>query len=108
MDGKHSGMGIASFLVSLVIGVGVFFIILIAGVVKATNPESLPDESIGTALIGLFVIACLFVNLIGIGLGIAGLVQKNRKRIFSVLGTIINGIVLLGVGSLILIGIMAK
>jgi len=108
MDQKHSGMGIASFIISLVIGVGVLLAIVIAGVIKVANPESLQDESIGTALIGLFVIACLFINLIGIGLGIAGLVQKNRKRIFSILGTIINGVVLIGIGSLILIGIMAK
>ena len=91
MDQKHSGMGIASFIISLVIGVGVFLAIVIAGVIKVANPESLHNESIGTALLGLFIIGCLFINLIGIGLGIAGLVQKNRKRIFSILGTIING-----------------
>jgi hypothetical protein len=47
----------------------------------------------------------VFGNLIGILLGIAGFVEKNRKRVFSVLGLVLNTVIILGLCALIAIGL---
>jgi ABC-type antimicrobial peptide transport system permease subunit len=79
MEKKHSGMGIASFIISLVM----LFIQILIYNFFTTHGHS---DSLGA------LILCFIANLVGVGLGIAGLAQKGRKRIFSVLGTTLNGI----------------
>jgi len=80
MEKKHSGMGIASFIISLVM----LFIQILIYNFSTTHGYS-------DSLAALFF--CLSIaNLVGVGLGIAGLAQKGRKRIFSGLGTTLNGI----------------
>jgi hypothetical protein len=100
---KHSGIGIASFIISLVIGI--FFVILFlgAGFIGIASPETMYNESV-MILIGLFAILGLFVCLTGIGLGIGGLFQKKRKKVFAALGLIFNVLVLFGVIFLIILG----
>lgn len=41
-------------------------------------------------LIGFAVIGCLLANLVGLGLGIAGLIQRRRKKLFAILGAILT------------------
>ena len=42
------------------------------------------------------LIGCFDGGILGIALGIAGLLQKNRRKVFSVLGVIFNGLPFLG------------
>ena len=43
MDHKHSGIGVASFIISLVMAVAAFGLITFAGVVEATTPGGMEE-----------------------------------------------------------------
>ncbi|HEU0264454.1 MAG TPA: hypothetical protein VFR01_01875 [Geobacterales bacterium] len=103
---KHSGYGIASFVVSLVQGVLTMAVIVGAGMMSTMGPQQ--DHQVGFMIVGLFIFLGIFVHLVGVGLGITGLVQKNRKRVFSILGLIFNAVALLVVLLLMVVGFMAK
>lgn len=77
---------------------------------QSVTPEDLQrnlEESPGTTgvlgVAGFGLAATPFLYLLGAALGIAGLVQKSRKRLFAVLGTVTNGLILLGLLLLILL-----
>jgi hypothetical protein len=55
-------------------------------------------------LIGLGIILAVFVLLISLGLGIGGLIQKERKRIFSVLGVVFSSFTLLVFSIVMMLG----
>lgn len=98
---KHSGFGIASFIISIVAGFIEFTAIIVAGIM-ATLTENITQTS--SIAIGLVIIFSLFLNLTGIGLGIAGLTQKNKKKIFSILGLVFNSFIILLLIVLMIIG----
>ena len=80
---KHSGLGIASFIVSIAAGVCIFFTFVIAGAIEATTPGGMNEESVTAIIIGLLLVIFLFATLVSLGLGIGGLFQKERKKIFA-------------------------
>lgn len=89
---RHSGLGIAAFIVSaasFVLGVGG---VLVFGI------------SSGKYLLGPFCSCGLPPGLVGIGLGIAGLAQKNRKKLFAYLGIALGAMILIINGVLIMTG----
>ncbi|MCK5306402.1 MAG: hypothetical protein KAJ66_04645 [Candidatus Omnitrophica bacterium] len=103
---KHSGFGISSFVISLVIGVGEIFVIGIAAFLGAQGQMS--EENTAMMVVGLAIMAGLMINLAGVGLAIAGICQKNKKKMFSILGLIFNGVLILGIVGLIIIGMMVS
>ncbi|WP_440118227.1 hypothetical protein [Paenibacillus sp. QZ-Y1] len=110
---KHSGPGIASFVIGLVSLVGymlTFFIATMAvnsSVGVMTTPIQLEEIALhpAVALASLSTLVCLVLNLAGTILGVIGLVLKNRKKVFSIIGTILNGIMILAFAGLIIVGI---
>jgi hypothetical protein len=103
---KHSGLGIASFIISIFLGIFDFFLVVIAGVVEATSPGGMDEKSAIAVVLGLLLFLGFGLSLVGIGLGIAGLIQKNRKKLFSVLGFIFNLAVVLVVLGIMVLGLM--
>ena len=103
---KHSGLGVASFIMSIVLGVSDFAIFIFAGIVEAGTPGGMDEESVVAILIGLFIIGSVFANVAGVALGIAGVVQRDRQKVFSILGVAFNAAIILGMIGLIIIGIM--
>ncbi|MEO3943923.1 DUF4190 domain-containing protein [Gorillibacterium sp. CAU 1737] len=107
----HSGLGIASFIMSiigLVITIGSLAAIFS---VVADNLDNLSDmeDSAMIAQLGLGGLGFLFAGilmLVGLILGIVGLVQKNRKKGFAIAGTIINAIVVGFFGISFLVGLV--
>ena len=65
-----------------------------AGEPTMTEQEML-DELGSVVVLALLYPVMLLMSLIGLILGILGIKQKNRKRSFSVAGTILSGIPLL-------------
>ena len=116
----QSRMGIASFvlgvLATLLIVVGIVIVLAFTGDVVGTNPQNLTPEdlqrnlenrpgataALGIAGFGFFLSPLL--HLIGLALGIAGLIQRRRKKLFSWLGTALNGIALLLISGLLALG----
>lgn len=89
---RHSGLGIASFIISM--SVIVFDILFLVLTVAATTASL--DTGIKMAVLLVFLLIFgVIVNLVGAGLGIAGLFSKNKKRVFAILGTIFNVLTIL-------------
>ena len=105
---KHSGLGIASFIISIVAGIVMFVLIVMAMVLSAQTGEELDEESPQTILLGCSVLTAGLLYLIGIGLAIGGLCQRNRYKVFAVLGLAINIISVLGIAGLMVIGLVAS
>ncbi len=53
------------------------------------------EESAGAIILGLFIFGFGFLDLLAIGLVIAGIFQKSRERITAIIGTIISSATLI-------------
>ena len=103
---KHSGPGIASLIVSILAGGGLFVLVIIAGLVENATPGGMDPESIEAVLIGVGMMAAGAAALVSLGLGIAGLVQSQRQRVYPVLGSVLSVGVLLACAGLMLLGLI--
>ncbi|WP_432662978.1 hypothetical protein R9X47_20615 [Wukongibacter baidiensis] len=92
---KHSRVGISSFVISIISGIMMWGSGIIGGYLEITTPGGLHEESMEAFIIGLVFLLGLFLSLIGTGLGIFGTIQKNRKKLFAVLGLIFNAVLIL-------------
>ena len=108
MEKKHSGLGITSFVLSLLVGLLVFLILVVAGIMETRRPGGMPEDSPVTILVGLVIIGAMMLDLLAVVLGIVGLVQKDTKKVFAILGLIISALTLFGTIGLIIIGNMIK
>jgi hypothetical protein len=107
-EAKHSGLGIASFVLAIVFGLILFVLIGMAGYQQMKNPKGMDENSPMAMILGLLMIGSLLMNFVGAGLGLAGVLQKNRKKIFAILGLIFNGFAVLGTVALFLLGTLAS
>lgn len=105
---KHSGLGIASFVISMcAVGALIAFFYLIIstmdtfiadfGIDLSVNPDLALEILLDEARWLLAVVATLgvlifFAPLIGLVFGIIGLATKETKKGLSLTGTIINGL----------------
>ena len=108
MELKHSGIGISSFVISIIGSVCMFVLFALAGAMETSRPGGMDERSAQVVVLGLLIIAMLFMNLVAVGLGVAGLLQKERKKVFAILGTIFSGITVILTVVLLIIGFMIK
>ena len=106
-DQKHSRLGIASFITSIVSGVLMFLLLVIAGVMETSTPGGMDENSAGAMMVGLFLFAFLGAALVALGLGIGGLIEKDRKKIFAILGTVFAAITVVGTIFILMLGLAA-
>jgi hypothetical protein len=105
MEEKHSRLGIASFAISMVVGLLFVALFAVAGVLNAGRFQrggSYP----GQALIGFIAIFLLTAEVVAVGLGIASVCQSARKRVLGILGLTCSSLTLLGVIALMIIGLV--
>jgi len=87
-----------------------FVLVVMAAVMAARTGEEVNKESPEAAVLGVIgcgIIAAALLYLVGIGLAIGGLCQRNRHKVFPVLGLVLNIVFLLGIAGLMVIGILA-
>ena len=118
-ENRHSRLGIASLVIAVlttVLIVVLFAVIfnaagqLLGGVdPQSVTPQDLQrnlEDSPGTTgvlgVAGFGLLATPVLYLLGLALGVAGLIQKSRGRLFAVLGTISNALIFLGLILLVL------
>jgi len=104
---KHSGLGIASFVISIIAALITFVLVVMAGVMAARAGGQMDEQSPQAVVVGCSILAAGFLYLIGIGLAIGGLCQRNCYRVFPILGLILNLVFLLGIAGLMVIGLLA-
>ena len=102
---RQSRLGIASFILAIVAGVTGLALVVIAGVLDASTPGGMDEESPLALIVGLGMFGIGAINLIGIGFGVAGLIQVDRLRTFAVLGLVFNTLVILGFCGLVVVGL---
>lgn len=107
VERKHSGLGIASFVVSIITGLMMFMLFVVAGVMETSTPGGMDENSVEAMLVGLFLFALLFLDLLAAGLGVAGLFQKERRKLFAILGLVFAAATIVITLLLVLIGLMA-
>jgi len=100
---KHSGPGIASFVLSIVGGLLIATAIVAAGVISSANNQAFADDSTETIALGFTIIGLLLMDVIALTLGVVGLCQSDRKKIFAALGSLFS--LAIGVGTIGLIAI---
>ena len=106
MEPKHSKLGISSFILSILSGLGMFATFAIAGILESSAPGGMDEEALSTMLIGFAIIGLMFTQVLAFGLGIAGAFQKNTKKVFSILGIIFSATAGLFALLLMIVGIM--
>jgi hypothetical protein len=102
----HSRLGIASLILSFF---GVAALVGTIGVgtwLEITTPGGMAEDSPQAVLLGLGMLCAVFICLVGLSLGIAGVMQPDRKKISAVLGIVISVVALAGMMWLVLIGLM--
>lgn len=100
---RHSGLGIASFVLASIGFVGMFATFAVAGALRASGVPTEADDP-ATILVGLAVILMGLVSLIAVGLGFGGLFQTGRRKLFASLGLGIAVFTVLSTAGLIILG----
>jgi hypothetical protein len=103
---KHSGLGIGSFATSIVSAILIFLLLIAAGVMDVSTPGGLDENSVQAVVVGLCLLGFMGLALLALGLGIGGLFQKDRNKLFAVLGIIFSALTLLGTVGLVVLGTM--
>jgi hypothetical protein len=86
----HSGLGIASFVIGILAGIAMLAIFIYAGYAESTTPGGLSEDSTAAVVIGLLVIGCGGLLLVGALLGIAALFISGHRKLFAIIGTVFN------------------
>ena len=103
----HSGLGIASFIISLAAGAALVVLLGIAGVIES-QPGGMDEESAGAVLVGLLLALTALAHVLALGLGIAALVQAGRSKLFGLLGTVFASTGLIGTVLIFLLGALLE
>jgi len=104
-DQRQSGLGIASFVLSIISGVASIILIGYAGYVETTTDGGVAGDNTLALIIGLAFFSCVAMLLIGIILGAVGLAQKGRRKTFAAIGVGINILFAILIALLMWIGI---
>ena len=105
MTPKHSGLGIASLILCVMSTLSLFALIVVAGVLEASTPGGMDEDSVPTIVVGLVAIGCFAGELLALGLGIGGIFHPNRNRLFPILGTVFSVTAVLGCLALTVVGL---
>ncbi|WP_257385608.1 hypothetical protein [Tahibacter caeni] len=102
---RHSGLGIASFMMSIVAALCIVSLFAVAGYLELSTPGGVREDSPLAAGIGLLMFLFLGLAFIALCLGIAGLFEKRRRRVLAGLGTAFSAFTLISAVTLVLVGI---
>jgi hypothetical protein len=102
LNKKYSRMGIASFILAIItplIVIGDAAIVL-----RLQNDQAIVQNFI--VIDPLLTWLMVFLIVAGLVLGIAGVFQKEKNRLFGFIGLFFNGLFLLGICSLYIINVL--
>lgn len=98
--GKHSGYGIISFMIALAAVFLAFMVVMISAIIVGGPADKGAPLFI---VFGVVFVLAWGIAFIGAGFGIAGLLSKNRKKLFAVIGLGINLLIILSIVLIILV-----
>jgi hypothetical protein len=104
-DQRQSGLGVASFTLSLVSIVATIAVFGYAGYVELTVEGGVNGDQSVAMLIGFAIFACIGMLLVGLVLGLVGLLQQERRRTLAAIGVGLNGLFVILIGLIMWIGV---
>ena len=105
VEEKHSGVGIVSFIISLVAAFSMMLVVMLAGVLSSQHSPGTPTSP-AQAIVGLGMFFLVGMDLVAVALGIACLCQAQRNKLFGIMGLVISGLTILGTVALMVLGLM--
>jgi len=105
MEEKHSGIGIASFGISIVVGCLMVALLCVATILNAHRIQGNLTYP-GQTIVGLAAIFLMAADVVAVGLGIAAVCQTGKKRLFGILGLVFSSSTIVGTIGLMIIGII--
>jgi hypothetical protein len=102
---KHSGIGIASFASSVLALLGICSYFAMVGVLSSTHSAAVAERisSLSWVIVALFCLVGI-ATMVGLGLGIAAVVQKGTNKTFGILGLVFSGLIMLTICLLLIFG----
>ena len=113
---KHSKPGVTPLVIAILATVAIVVLFVIAALIGASIPgsgdsRSLDPQSLQNspafarfAAVGLGFLVCIILYFVGLVLGLVGVFQRRKKRLYAVLGTVANGLAVLIIISLLVLG----
>src|SRR5262249_41312680 len=92
----HSGLGIVSLAIALVVGAAEIVLLVIAGILESQIPGGIDENSPEAIILGLLLIGGMVVSLVGGVLAAVALAQGMRSKVFPILGLALNAMIILG------------
>ncbi len=110
---KHSKIGIASFVIGIAAVLILCLAILLAfgyGFTMAIQDPYFQVDQSSPIILALGLLMCIspILSLVGLGLGIGAAVQKNEKKIFGIIGLVLNLLVILVYCVLAVVGLSGQ
>ena len=84
------------------------FALIVISAVMQSRSGGLDEKSPAAIVVGLGIMGLLALDVVAAGLGIAGFFQKDRKRLFAILGTIFSSLTIVCTIILMVVGLMMK
>ncbi|MFO0970320.1 MAG: hypothetical protein U0793_32630 [Gemmataceae bacterium] len=103
----HSGLGVASFII-VMCGFVICTLMIVLGAVIAANSRGWGPNPAEVFLIGGGMILGGILDLTALGLGIGGMCQPQRKKVFAILGTVFSALILIGALTLFLMALVLR
>jgi hypothetical protein len=102
---KHSSLGVASFLIGILTPL-VLVCLFLFSISLDTFLNNYQRRDFNFILALLIIFTPPLSHLVGLALGVVGVRQAERKKLFPILGIILNGLFLLSAGALVVIVIL--
>lgn len=101
---SHKSSGIASFIIGVTCVIAMMAMVATAGVM--TNAGRATPEF--NMIVGLGMISACFIDLIGIVLGVFGAADRSSKKVYPVLGLVLNALVVALFAVLVAVGLSMR
>jgi hypothetical protein len=100
----HKGLGIASFIIGVICIITLMGLVVVAGVTTNAG-RATPAFNM---IVGLGMMSAIFVDVIGIVLGIFGAADRSSKKVYPVLGLTLNVLVVALFAALMIVGLAMR
>ncbi|MBB5875244.1 MULTISPECIES: hypothetical protein [Xanthomonas] len=102
----YSGLGIAAFAVSLIAAVLTLALVGVSAALVYYQPASLDEDAPLAMLVGMAMMVGVIAELAAAALGIGCLFQRDRRKLYGVLGLVFAVTTLVGITALIVFGLV--
>jgi hypothetical protein len=87
---RHSGLGVASFVLALVCAVGITGAFLLLAFHHLLGLDTVGDDELLLALAGLSILPLGLLEFIALAIGMVAMVEPNRRTEFGLMGIILS------------------